>query len=45
MANRDIVLTILVLLGIGWLLFENYHAAPKEEPKPATIEHVKPIAK
>ncbi len=38
MANRDIVLTIIVLLGIAWLLFENYHKGPTEAPKPKTVE-------
>lgn len=45
MANRDIVLSIIVLLGIGWLFFANYNKSTKPEAKPATIEHVKPLAK
>lgn len=39
MANRDIILTIIVLLGIAWLLFENYHREPTQPPKPKTTEH------
>ncbi len=45
MANRDIILSIIVLAGIGWLLFENYHQRPQKDQKPATIERVQPQAK
>ena len=45
MGNRDIVLTVIVLLAIGWLFFSNYHKSSKEEKKPATIEHVQPLVK
>jgi hypothetical protein len=37
MANRDIIFSIIVLLGICWLVFENYQR-PKEVVKPAGIE-------
>lgn len=48
MSNRDISLIILVLLGISWLIFENYHrtATPAAKPqatqeKPATAPTAK----
>jgi hypothetical protein len=42
MKNREIIVTVIVLLGIGWLFFANYNKTAKTDKKPATIEHVQP---
>lgn len=43
MKRREIIITVIVLLGIGWLFYENYTRS--QQPKPATVEHVKPVTK
>lgn len=43
MSNRDIMLIILVLLGISWLIFENYHRKAVPTTKPQTTQE-KPAA-
>lgn len=42
MKNREIVIAVIVLLGIGWLFFANYNKSAKDDKKPATIERVQP---
>jgi len=44
MKNRDIILIVLVLLGISWLIFENYHRSATPTPKPQ-VNQAKPAPK
>ncbi len=45
MKNRDIVILVIVLLGIGWLFYDNYQRNSTPEKTPMKIEQLKPIAK
>lgn len=45
MKNRDIVILVIVLLGMGWLFYDNYQRNSAPQKAPAKIEQLKPITK
>jgi len=45
MKTRDVIILAVVLLGIVWLLVDNYQRGQKAIEKPATIERSQPVQK